>query len=368
MKSFPFELFRRLLSEVEAGRQAYLGTIVDGEEEEVKGSHTLWNDLGQVLVSEGSIPLIFSKQVGLHSAIVQGKSVEWVVESYSAQPTLLIFGSGHIAESLVTLGKFLSYKVIVVDDRPEYTTVQHFPAADQVICGPFEQVLSTLPIHAGCYAVLATRGHQTDTICLEHLLVKTLPYIGMVGSSRKIQSIKSLLQVRGLDLTEHKNVFAPVGIDMHSETPQEISLSILAEIALLRFGGTGQSLSSLPQHKVHKKDYQRMRQELDFIQVMEQAWSGAETFATVTVVDSSGHVPRGIGTKMLVWKNGRTYQTIGGGRRENEVIALALECIQERRAMKHEVDFSGRYDSYQPVCGGRYTLFIQPYSPSLIEV
>lgn len=369
IRGFHADLFRRLLTEVKAGRHAYLGTVVDAEEEQ--GASLLWDQAGHVIASSLSASLPFHKDTGLYSATVQGKSVKWLVESYFPQPTLLVFGSGHIAESLVTMGKMLFYEVVVIDDRPEYTTAERFPFADRLFCGPFKEILPKIPSHSGCFAVLATRGHQTDAICLSFMLEKSLSYIGLVGSKRKIQSIYSLLHNEGKEIKETSPIFAPAGIDIHSETPQEIALSILTEIQLLRFGGTGELLSKLPsQRKVHSQDHKRMRQELQIIQMMKQASMAGEVFATITVIESFGHVPRGVGSKMIVWEDGRTYQTIGGGRREHELVAQALECIREKKAIRREVDFHGEYDSFQPVCGGRYTVFVQPCfpNPSSVEV
>ncbi|SFJ53997.1 XdhC family protein [Thermoflavimicrobium dichotomicum] len=362
-------IFRLLINEIKRGRNVFLATVVGGSIKQAIGKQILYDDVGEILAKEEPIHLqldlphqIRAGKAGVHSVNVQGNQIKVMVEPLSPQPTLLVFGSGHIAESLVSIAKILSYQVIVIDDRSEYANQDQLPLADQIICGNFDEIMEQVPVHSQCYAVLATRSHQTDAICLSHLINQSLPYIGMVGSTRKIRSIFSLLRDRGLDPAQQTNIFAPVGLDIQSETPEEIALSILAEIQLIRFGGTGKPLSSMKKiKKVHPHDNKRMRQELDLFEAMANAWEEGRSFAAVTIIGTTGHVPRGIGSRMIVWEDGSICRTIGGGRRENEIIQMALECLKERKTYCAEADFGGSYDSFQPVCGGRFTYFIKPY-------
>lgn len=355
------------MNQIQDGRDVFLTTVVGGEKEEIIGCQVLYDVTGKILVSDEQLhlPLPYTgdaQTTGVHSIDVQGKRVEVMMELFSPQTTLLVFGSGHIAKYLVSIAKTLSYQVLVIDDRPEYANRDKIPFADKIFCGNFGEIMEQIPFHSQCYAVLATRGHQTDAICLSYLMNKSIPYIGMVGSKRKIRSIFSLLKERGLDPAQQSNLFAPVGLDIDSETPQEIALSILAEIQLIRFGGTGRPLSSLEKtEKVHLHDDRRMRQDLDLLTTMAKAQEEGRTFATITIIGTSGHVPRGSGSRMIVWEDGTIYRTIGGGRRESEITQLALQCLKDGKISREEVDFAGGYDSFQPVCGGRYTFFIKPY-------
>jgi xanthine dehydrogenase accessory factor len=355
-----------LISEIYKGQDVFLATVIGGERKEAIGGQILYSFTGEVLETDAgwcfSLPQTHTLQPETFFVDIEGKRLEMLVEPFSPQATLLVFGSGHIAECLASLGKILSYQVIVIDDRPEYANEERFLAADRIYCGNFIEMMEKVPIHNQCYAVLATRGHRTDAICLSHLVTKKLPYIGMVGSKRKVRSIFSLLKDQGLCLNQQINIFAPVGLDIESETPQEIALSILAEIQLIRFGGTGMPLSSIKKsEKIHAKENRRMRQDLDILKVMAKAQEAKRDFASVTIVETTGHVPRGVGSRMIVWEDGTHYSTIGGGRRENEIKELAVQCLKEGKTYRQEVDFEGHYDSFEPVCGGRYTFFIKPH-------
>ncbi|RAL27063.1 XdhC/CoxI family protein [Thermoflavimicrobium daqui] len=366
-------LFRTLLQYVDLNQEVFLITIVGGEAKHRIGQQILVDITGNRIDSThdseyldliSDLSIVHRKSVGKYLARFSGKEIEIMVEPILPSPTLLVCGSGHIAQYLVSLGKMLSYQVIVVDDRPQYIHSPSFSQADQIRCGSFDEVLTTLTFHSECYAVLATRSHQTDAVCLASLMERSLSYIGMVCSKRKAQSIFSLVKDWGLDHRLYPHIYAPVGLDIHSETPQEIALSILAEIQLVRYGGTGRPISQMERQKVHTSDEGRIRPELDIFEKMAESWEEKKPFASVTIIDAVGHVPRGIGSRMIVWEDGTIYRTIGGGKRESEIIEYAVHCLKERKIERQEVTFTGSYNSSQPVCGGRFTYFIQPYFPN----
>lgn len=362
-------IFRALINEIENGKEVWLATAVGGEGKAEIGSQILYDHTGNVLAKEGrsnwQLAHPPSKTAGVTRMYTKTGEIEVMIEPLSPPPTLVIFGSGHIAECLASMAKLLTYRVIVVDDRSEYANQHKFSQADQILCGPFEETLSKLPLHSGSYAVIVTRGHRTDAVCLSQLLTKPIPYIGMVGSKRKIRFIFKLLEEQGLNPSRCRNLYAPVGLDLHSETPQEIAFSILAELQQLRCGGTAKPLSSLEHaDKVHPHDDRRMRQDLELFAVMAQAREDGRSFASITIIHSSGHVPRGVGCRAILWEDGSIHGTIGGGRRESEIMQLAQECLRKGEGQRKEVHFSGSYNDFQPVCGGRYTFFIQPYLPA----
>ena len=350
------------------GRDIRLVTVIGGDVNELVGSQFLYEQNGKQLTTNKPFPLDLALpfyteiEAGLCQVKHNNHLLELMIEPLSPPPTLLVLGSGHIAECLVSIGHLLCYEVIVVDDRPEFANPLKLPMADQIWCGSFSEMLPNVSLHSHCFAVLATRGHQTDAIALSYLINKQIPYIGMVGSKRKIRSIYTLLDKQGIHVSQHKNVYAPVGLDINSETPQEIALSILAEVQLIRYGGSGRTLSSMDQQpKVHSNDKQRNRPDLDLFRKMASAQEKNEPFAAITVIETAGHVPRGTGTRMMVSADGRIDGTIGGGRRESELIELSLKCLTEGEPHRATVHFSGTYDSFQPVCGGSFEFFIQPY-------
>ncbi len=157
---------------------------------------------------------------------------------------LVIAGAGHIARPLASMAHSCGYRVTVVDDRPEYACREYFPAA-QVVCQDFGQFFSALPGHPRTSVVLVTRGHKFDEACLRGLVEKQVAYIGMIGSRRRTRAVVDDLLNEGVSPQWLSQLYAPVGLDIGALTPEEIAISILAEMILLRRGGKGGSLRLL---------------------------------------------------------------------------------------------------------------------------
>jgi xanthine dehydrogenase accessory factor len=358
-------IFRALMNEIDSNRNVTLMTVVGGESELITGQQALFDHSGKTLKADAQLDKLFyipTTNPGIHAIQYNGKEMEVMVEPILPNPALIIFGSGHIAECLAKLAKLLMYKVNIVDDREQYANSQHFPDADKIWCGNVDQSVQEIPFHANCFAVIVTRGHQTDAVSLQALLDKPIPYIGLVGSKRKLRFIRQMFWENGIDLSQQKNLFAPIGLDFHSETPQEIALSILSELQLFRHGGTGKQLSTLlKKEKVHPYDERRVRQDPQLFEIMAQAEEAKRAFISVIIVRTEGHVPRGVGSRALIWADGSIYGTTGGGRRESEIIQMALELLKEGKNRQQAVDFRGTYDDFQPVCGGKYTFFMKSH-------
>jgi xanthine dehydrogenase accessory factor len=174
---------------------------------------------------------------------MQGGQLELFVELLAAPPSLIIVGAGHIAQPLAQLGKLLDFTVTVLDDRPDFANRERFPDADIVKAQPFAEALAETPITADTYIVLVTRGHVHDAACLERVLPSPAPYIGMIGSQRRVRTVMKNLRAKGFSSAELERVYAPIGIDIGAETPAEIALSIAAEIVNLRRGGRAPHLA-----------------------------------------------------------------------------------------------------------------------------
>ncbi|HLJ65791.1 MAG TPA: XdhC/CoxI family protein [Chloroflexota bacterium] len=158
-------------------------------------------------------------------------------------PHLVIVGAGHIAQPLAQMAKILEFQVTVVDDRARYANRLRFPDADEIAVGPYGETVAGLPIGASSCVVLVTRGHVHDQACLVEVLRSRAPYIGMIGSKRRVRTVLSHLRELGFDRAALRRVYAPIGIDIGSQTPAEIALAILAEIVNLRRGGRAPSLA-----------------------------------------------------------------------------------------------------------------------------
>ena len=162
-----------------------------------------------------------------------------------APPKLVVVGAGHIAVPLVQIAKVLDFYVVVTDDRLAYANRERFPDADQVLVGDMAQMLKEMSITPSTYIVLITRGHKYDEPCLREIIRSQAKYIGMIGSRRRIKACFQRFREEE-EIAEEviERVYAPIGLDIATETPAEIALSILAEIIKVRRGGKAASLSA----------------------------------------------------------------------------------------------------------------------------
>lgn len=166
------------------------------------------------------------------------------LEVHRPPPELVIVGAGHIARPLCRIGAMLGFRVRVLDDRPEFATRERFPEAEEVRRADFADPFRDVPVGPDSHLVLVTRGHRYDFEALRRLLLgDELPaYVGMVGSRRRVRAALEQLVREGIPRERLLRVFAPIGLDVGAETPEEIALSIAAEIVRVRRGGTGASL------------------------------------------------------------------------------------------------------------------------------
>jgi xanthine dehydrogenase accessory factor len=164
------------------------------------------------------------------------------LEVVESKPVFLVVGAGHIGRSLSKLGNLLGFHVAVIDDRDDFADPELLPEADEVICDDFEAALDRFPINANTNIVLVTRGHRQDELSLRRCIGRGAGYLGMIGSKRRTSTVLAHLRDEGFDPTELAKVRTPIGLDIGAETPEEIAVSIMAEVIMLRRGGTGQPM------------------------------------------------------------------------------------------------------------------------------
>ncbi len=158
-------------------------------------------------------------------------------------PMLLIVGAGHVAVPLAAIAAMIGFRVTVVDDRAEFATRDRFPQAAEVIAQPLTFALKY--VSKAQYVALVTRGIQHDLEALRLLLQKPPQYIGMIGSRKRVRLVRQQLQQEGYPSEVLASLYAPIGLDIGALTPEEIAVSICAELIKVRRGGTGKSLSDL---------------------------------------------------------------------------------------------------------------------------
>jgi xanthine dehydrogenase accessory factor len=168
------------------------------------------------------------------SGLLCGGVMEVYLEPILPDPTLFIFGAGHVGQRVATVVKGIGFKVAVVDDRIKYASRDRFPEADELYVEPWEDVFKKLPVNDSSYLLIATRGHNYDLACLRFAVLSPAKYIGLLGSRRKTRLLYETLEREGVDPRNFERVFAPVGIEIGSETPEEIAISIAAELVAVR--------------------------------------------------------------------------------------------------------------------------------------
>lgn len=174
-----------------------------------------------------------------------GGEVEVFFEVYRRAPRLVVFGGGHVALPLVRLAANTGFRVAVIDDRVEFAEPERFPDASEVVHAEAGYVGTDFPLEEDDWVVVVTRCHQTDEVCLRHVLDEDLrpAYAGVVASRRKAKVLFAKLIQDGYERARLEEIRSPIGLDIGAETPEEIAVSILGEIIAARTGSTARSLS-----------------------------------------------------------------------------------------------------------------------------
>lgn len=188
----------------------------------------------------------FLKEYPLHKSSglqVCGGAVSVFIEVLEPARTLVICGAGHIGLSLSVIGKLLGFRVVVVDNRREFADKKRFPHADEVIRGKYPAVLRPARLDKSAFVVIVTHAHLHDTECLRAALKTGASYIGMIGSSTKIALVFKQLEKEGVSRKRLNEVHTPVGLKIGAETPEEIAVSIAAELVQVYRKGRDQKVS-----------------------------------------------------------------------------------------------------------------------------
>ncbi len=151
-------------------------------------------------------------------------------------PKLYIMGAGHVAQPTAAIAKIVGFSVVVMDDRRAFANAERFPDVETIKIVNFRDVFRDISIGSEAFIVIITRGHLYDSIVLEQALLTNVSYLGMIGSLKKRNSIFAELRQKEIKEEDIKRVHSPIGIDINSETPEEIALSIVAEMVLVRSG------------------------------------------------------------------------------------------------------------------------------------
>lgn len=173
---------------------------------------------------------------------VCGGTLQIFVEPILPKPQVVVVGGGHVGKAVAHLAKWLGFRVAVSDDRPEFCTPEENPDADEFYPVPMVDLPKHLKITPATYLVLTTRGSNVDVAGLKPLLESPAAYIGVIGSKRRWLTTRKALLSQGVPEENLNKVYSPMGLELQAETPEEIAVSIMAEIIAIRNGGSGKSM------------------------------------------------------------------------------------------------------------------------------
>ncbi len=208
-----------------------LGTIGGGcVEAEV------WNAAREVIETEKPRHLTFSlgQDAAYDNGLICGGQLNIFVEPVTPQPRAYIFGGGHVSKSISKVANMAGFATVIVDDREAFSNAERFPEADATYAEPYEEVFPKLEIASSSYLVIVTRGHRDDMRVLRWAVTTGARYIAMIGSRRKTISVVKELEKEGFPRELFQKVFAPMGLEIGAETPEEIAISVVAEMVAVR--------------------------------------------------------------------------------------------------------------------------------------
>ncbi len=249
------EIYEEIIRLKGEGRQCALATIVQsiGSSPQREGAKMLVRDDGTILgtlgggcieaevkqaslmaIQNGSPSTVPFNLTEKHGGLVCGGKILVYIEPVISEPQLVILGAGHVGKALSTIARFAGFHVTVVDDREEYANRKNIPHAQDVIVHEFDRVFSAVKSSKDTYIVIATRGHNHDLDALKAALNTDARYIGLLGSRRKKSLLFKTLRDEGCSEEAVSRVITPVGLPIGSVTPEEISISIMAQIVAYR--------------------------------------------------------------------------------------------------------------------------------------
>ncbi len=260
--------------------------------------------------------------------VIQTGGVRILTEVFQKSPRLIILGAGHVSCPTAKIGKILGFHVTVMDDREEFLTRERFPDADLLIQGSFEELSERIPVYENAYYVVVTRGHKGDSVCARQILKRPYAYFGMIGSRTKVKLTRERLLEEGFTEEQLDTIHAPIGLPIGGQLPEEIAVSIMAEIVQEK----NRRQTSFADEKIAKEIL------------------GGRSGVMITITEKQGSSPRGTGSRMLVEENGCVYGSIGGGSVEYEAIrhAASVKCAE---VQKYNLSVSDNRNLGM-ICGG----------------
>jgi xanthine/CO dehydrogenase XdhC/CoxF family maturation factor/MOSC domain-containing protein YiiM len=339
----PANLYRTL-ADRRPGEESLMATVVKGKD---RGEKALWiNQVLRYKTAEDSFLEKHKKEIleNTEESLFAIENNTIYREKTGTVKKLVICGAGHVSIPMITIGKMLGFEVTVLEDRPGFANQARKAMADTVICRSFREALQETEGSSDTYFVVVTRGHRYDLECLREILNKQAAYVGMMGSRRRAAMVKENLKKEGYPTEAVEGIYTPIGLSIAAETPQEIAVSVMAEIIQVK----------------NRENRSSFDKELlaGLLKAAEEGRKGI----LCTIVERKGSAPRQTGTKMLLMDNGEVIGTIGGGCAESNILQIGREMLREQQpAYRLEaVDMTAEEaEEAGMVCGGTLLVYME---------
>jgi xanthine dehydrogenase accessory factor len=196
----------------------------------------VWNAAREVMQSEKPRLLNFSlgQDAAYDNGLICGGQLNVFVEPVVPQPQVFIFGAGHISKSLSKVANLAGFATVIVDNREAFANRERFPEAGEIYAEEYEDVFPKLTIRDTSHCIIVTRGHRDDMRVLRWAVRTPAKYVAMIGSRRKVIGVVKELEKEGISREAFERVFAPMGFEIGAITPEEIAISVVAEMISVR--------------------------------------------------------------------------------------------------------------------------------------
>src|SRR5271154_5486263 len=196
----------------------------------------VWNAARDVMQNERPRHMNFTlgQDAAYDNGLICGGQLSVFIEPVVPQPRLYVFGAGHISKSISKIATLAGFATVIVDNREAFASQERFPEADEIFAEEYEDVFPKLPVRDTSYVVIVTRGHRDDMRVMRWAVGTNAKYIAMIGSKRKVIGVVKELEKEGIPREAFERAFAPMGLDIGAITPEEIAVSIVAEMIAIR--------------------------------------------------------------------------------------------------------------------------------------
>jgi xanthine dehydrogenase accessory factor len=196
----------------------------------------VWNAAREVIETEQPRHLSFNlgQEAAYDNGLICGGQLDVFVEPVLPVPGAFIFGAGHISKSLSKVATLAGFSTTIVDNRENFANRERFPEAAEIYAEEYEEVFAKLPVNETSYVIVVTRGHRDDMRVLRWAVSTNARYIAMIGSKRKVINVVKELESEGVAPESFARVFAPMGLEIGAVSPEEIAVSVVAEMIAVR--------------------------------------------------------------------------------------------------------------------------------------